>query len=63
MLPLLTSNINTKLLLIQLNIIEIIERILKMNYDEKIQRYCLLTLRNLSDEIIHMVDRVFIRLR
>ncbi|CAF3707814.1 unnamed protein product [Rotaria socialis] len=54
MLPLLSSNINTKSILIQFNIIPILERILHMKYDYKIQRYCLLTLRNLSDQIIHM---------
>lgn len=55
MLPLLSSNVNTKSLLIQFNIIPALERILQMKYDYKIQRYCLLTLRNLSDQIIHMV--------
>ncbi|CAF2515842.1 unnamed protein product [Rotaria sp. Silwood2] len=54
MLPLLSSNIHTKSILIQFNIITILERILHMKYDYKIQRYCLLTLRNLSDQIIHM---------
>jgi hypothetical protein len=56
MLPLLSSNINTKSLLIQFNIIPIVEKILEKNYNYKIQRYCLLTLRNLSDQIIHMVN-------
>ncbi|CAF1263126.1 unnamed protein product [Rotaria sordida] len=54
MLPLLSSNINTKSILIQFNIIPILERILHMKHNYKIQRYCLLTLRNLSDQIIHM---------
>ncbi|CAF0899697.1 unnamed protein product [Rotaria sp. Silwood1] len=54
MLPLLSSNKNTKSILIQFNIISTLERILHMKYDYKIQRYCLLTLRNLSDQIIHM---------
>jgi hypothetical protein len=57
MLPLLSSNINTKSLLIQFNLIQTLERILQMKYEKKIQRYCLLTLRNLSDQIIHMVNR------
>jgi len=56
MLPLLSSNIKTKSILIQSNLIAILERILHMKYDYKIQCYCLLTLRNLSDEIIHMVN-------
>lgn len=56
MLPLLSSNINTKSILIQFNIIPILERYLHIKYDYKIQRYCLLTLRNLSDQIIHMVN-------
>ena len=56
MLPLLSSNINTKSILIQLNIIPTLERILHMKYNYKIQRYCLLTLRNLSDQIIRMVN-------
>ncbi|CAF3458582.1 unnamed protein product [Rotaria sp. Silwood1] len=55
MLPLLSSNKNTKSILIQFNIISTLERILHMKYDYKIQRYCLLTLRNLSDQIIHMI--------
>ncbi len=56
MLPLLSSNINTKSILIQFNIIPILERILEKNSNYKIQRYSLLTLRNLSDQMIHMVS-------
>lgn len=56
MLPLLSSNIHTKSLLIQFNLIPILEKILKKNYNSKIQRYSLLTLRNLSDQIIYMVN-------
>ena len=55
MLPYLSSNINTKSMLIQFNLVPILERILKTNHNYKVQRYCLLTLRNLSDQIIHMV--------
>ncbi len=58
MLPLLSSNINTKSILIQFNIIPILERILEKNSNYKIQRYSLLTLRNLSDQMIHMVSLV-----
>ncbi|CAF0936298.1 unnamed protein product [Adineta ricciae] len=54
MLPILSSNIHTKSLLIQFNLIPTIEKILHLKIDSKIQRYCLLTLRNLSNEIIHM---------
>jgi len=56
MLPLLSSNINTKSILIQFNIIPILERILEKNSNYKIQRYSLLTLRNLSDQMIYMVS-------
>lgn len=55
MLPLLSSNMNTKSLLIQFNLIPVLEKFLEKNLDMKIQRYILLTLRNLSDQIIHMV--------
>ncbi|UJR28689.1 hypothetical protein I4U23_009918 [Adineta vaga] len=54
MLPLLSSNIQTKSLLIQFNLISTLEKLLHLKIDSKIQRYCLLTLRNLSNEIIHM---------
>jgi len=56
MLPLLSSNLNTKSILIQFNLIPILEKILEKNLNYKIQCYCLLTLRNLSDQIIHMVN-------
>lgn len=55
MLPFLSSNLTTKSMLIQFNLISILERILKIHQNSKVQRYCLLTLRNLSDQIIHMV--------
>ncbi len=55
-LPLLSSNVNTKSILIQFNIIPILERILEKNFNCKIQRYSLLTLRNLSDQMIHIVS-------
>ena len=54
-LPLLTCNVNTKSMLIELSIIPVLERILETNFNEKIQRYSLLTLRNLSDQMIHLV--------
>ena len=54
MLPFLSSNVATKPLLIQFNLIPVLERTLKNNDQKKIQRYCLLALRNLSDQIIHM---------
>ncbi|CAF0816034.1 unnamed protein product [Adineta steineri] len=54
MLPLLSSNTKTKSILIQFNLVSILEKLLHTKYDYKIQRCCLLTLRNLSDEIIHM---------
>lgn len=59
-LPLLSSNVNTKSMLIELNIIPVLQRILERNFNEKIQRYSLLTLRNLSDQMIYMVKIDFI---
>lgn len=54
MLPLLSSNVHTKASLIQYNLVPILERFLNENFNCKIQRSCLITLRNLSDQMIHM---------